>query len=1451
MVSLQQHFSSMEETVRTLLQNQDSLEGPAVDPLDLMKAYKDKLLEEMWKQRDSLEVPTSTVERTSSLEAGGGLEENLNETRPLLERLKALEAENSALSMENDNQRKQYERCLDEVANQVVQALLTQKDLKEECVKLRTRVFDLEQQNRILSVLFQQRVKMSANPVSQEVQRNGKAGIPAGRWPSLLSLTCPRSSCSGSEASLSSACSEYSSGSHTWAEGRGSSKQCATNREKRMSAGSVSSNQSVPGDQAELGWKEGHILKGLKRLQMRSPKEPSSVASVSHYKDCMTSNEGIYSLGVKFGPQGIVPKQTAAMGKPFQAGAGVIALISDSDDGDDESPKSPARHSCNQPTEETLCLEEPNSTALAEVDNETSPVNSNFQEDPIKLTGNAGHFLSPVTDNFFLEGPTLKPGVSPTESPTRMNALKTNKNSPEKDRLSVLKKFNDKNNNQEKSTDRKSRLDYDKRQQERLTVKQLEAGASDVSSPIQHAAKRALCCVSEARQRSSSMDTPHCRDQASQAGGDSKDYTILESPQRKLKPQACDSARKAFILRSKSADGGPEQAKQLHSPLHQKLIKVHRSKGQSSTGHKMSSTRSNLGKTPGSAKGTFPKVEKGENLAVTRTSGSFESVSQRSPLSSPVKQSKAFKPLGVNEGPKSPTKAPLQITKLPTSTDSGAESPISNNSPCSPLKQRHQEQHPEASNSELRSPSPPPPPGRTTSLLIRPGYDSLPKAQKSISQPQTSTTGKATANSTKPQSNQLSSVLQMQPQVSNTAKDNRNSVPHIGAEVTKSPKRVPAKAYHPQSSRTPSTTAIAVPESQTLDSVQSSINRTVASPDENGASSILPNQSILPVSQQGVGEPKFSEVLPQASSNIHFHGIGNNPQNSSPRAGKTALPVNAKSLEATPGHATNTFLVQMRHNKGDTNTATKGVQTFETFGHDPHAHQMIHGINESGVKDKVRRKIETRCSSLDSEPSMQPVVAESGVMLDWGFDEEGWLFKRSVSVSTRPPLKPVMGMNGAKARSQSFGARYMDRPNFNRSGKVRTQIKTHSGSSLNSLGDVFPGSMSCSSSYHCPMNRSLLNNFLIEEGLPLPSHLGSSSERLQSLKQQREQARRLQIEQQFSSAFGEPVSEEPERQNTISTIEEKVMLGIEENLHKSQEQERTNEAKQKSGSTLANWFGFRKSKLPAPSGKKVDPPKVKEEKREQKITSLLGGKQAKSDKKKERRKSDGKDCSAGRRESHDAVRACISMPCPGLPLSEMQGHTDVCCGDPKMQSMNRSADGENGSTVKSPSQDPVIGSGCNTRTLDSGIGTIPLPESCPFFSSILHLLPKSASAPDQSLSPPPGAPGSSSEEVSPSPLPRWKIPSILKDRGHAGVPNSLSDSSMVLVPSVPYPTVAFLQPIQPQSEPIVTSASVCDTQSKLPRLAQGGTEPKKMTYIKKTRSAPSQQKEQTRLQLAN
>ncbi|XP_015199848.2 nck-associated protein 5-like [Lepisosteus oculatus] len=88
-------------------------------------------------------------------------------SRELLERLRELEAENSALALANESQREAYERCLDEVANHVVQALLNQKDLREECIKLKMRVFDLERQNRTLSELFHQKLHTTAGSLQQ------------------------------------------------------------------------------------------------------------------------------------------------------------------------------------------------------------------------------------------------------------------------------------------------------------------------------------------------------------------------------------------------------------------------------------------------------------------------------------------------------------------------------------------------------------------------------------------------------------------------------------------------------------------------------------------------------------------------------------------------------------------------------------------------------------------------------------------------------------------------------------------------------------------------------------------------------------------------------------------------------------------------------------------------------------------------------------------------------------------------------------------------------------------------------------------------------------------------------------------------------------------------------------------------------------------------------------
>uniref|UniRef100_A0A8D0DF44 NCK associated protein 5 n=1 Tax=Sander lucioperca TaxID=283035 RepID=A0A8D0DF44_SANLU len=211
MVSLQQQFSRMEETVRSLLQNQGVGEQTAVDTVDIMKAYK---------------VNNNPITARFVLCC----------VDPECVFVCSLQEKNSALASENKSQREQYERCLDEVTFYLtLPVLLFTQDLREECLKLRTRVFDLEQQNRALGVLFQQRIKPASDLLLQvccplrtqhtEVQLNGKAGLPVTKCLSQLSLTAPapvypRSSCSSSELSLSSACSEFSSGSYTWNDGR-------------------------------------------------------------------------------------------------------------------------------------------------------------------------------------------------------------------------------------------------------------------------------------------------------------------------------------------------------------------------------------------------------------------------------------------------------------------------------------------------------------------------------------------------------------------------------------------------------------------------------------------------------------------------------------------------------------------------------------------------------------------------------------------------------------------------------------------------------------------------------------------------------------------------------------------------------------------------------------------------------------------------------------------------------------------------------------------------------------------------------------------------------------------------------------------------------------------------------------------------------------------------------
>jgi len=65
----------------------------------------------------------------------------------LIERSKKLEEENSSLVLENETHQRQYEKCVDEITQQVVEALLAQKTLQQQCITLQERIADLEREN--------------------------------------------------------------------------------------------------------------------------------------------------------------------------------------------------------------------------------------------------------------------------------------------------------------------------------------------------------------------------------------------------------------------------------------------------------------------------------------------------------------------------------------------------------------------------------------------------------------------------------------------------------------------------------------------------------------------------------------------------------------------------------------------------------------------------------------------------------------------------------------------------------------------------------------------------------------------------------------------------------------------------------------------------------------------------------------------------------------------------------------------------------------------------------------------------------------------------------------------------------------------------------------------------------------------------------------------------------
>ncbi|XP_070813790.1 nck-associated protein 5-like isoform X2 [Chaetodon trifascialis] len=1649
MVSLQQQFSRMEETVRSLLQNQGVLEQTAVDTVDIMKAYKDKLSEEVQKQHDGPEEngspPATQTEPDTGLPPNADpdasqAEEDTDKTKPLLERLKALEERNSALASENESQREQYERCLDEVANQVVQALLTQKDLREECLKLRTRVFDLEQQNRALSILFQQRIKPASDLLlqklhsrimdlsaadllleperskafllsrntespSSELQLNGKAGLPVAKCLSQLSLTVPapvypRSSCSSSELSLSSACSEFSSGSYTWNDGRSCGKMSSLTWEKRLSLGSSAPSNICAAleEQQPTRRKESHILEGLRKLQRRKHRSSSASSKVSKsgYKDCMNSNEGIYSLGIKSSSKGVskpnhVGRTLAAVGKKFS---------DDSDDADDELANSsrgddiPTKDSwfyckrLSHSISDSLCSWEGIQDSGGGGDCSSGPVDMKHpsgydsKERPEKLMsfinsflpegGRTSAFTKPSMLHFNSSDPEGPNHLSDVDDPEELNSessdIRMSFSQPleqaERDskRLSrdaaklLTQQWLRRDQGRTQSADGRPRPFSLIKEPKVTKCTQSEESILAIfdaeGEPIELCAQKLPVGAGPQNDIKGgkvvadySEVIPQERP-TRQKSGNARNYTVLESPEKLSEYQIRTSKT------SNSREGSAERLSMQLTPQ-RKLIKPPSSR--SNKGHSIPPMNDSAGpkssgsKIPGRNKpsGSPLRLSKGSSTEPSNSGNSTFSGQEKSPSSPTVKTSRFIKTPGTC------TQSPKAVNyKLPNR----AEFTKGSSSSSPHLSRRHLEyadngeqptrdKHCETSKNKLRSPSPPPPPGRTTSLLIRPNYEGSPQAHKTwVVQPSTPTTVRGP-----PPSYHTSLLPNMQttlpikdkdcleldagygtalaPQkLADKASQHLQKSPAMTQTPTKgTSKRMTTKDYlpsansgcAPETENAPKSSKNVPPPYSALrgSSLQNSFASKRGSTHENVHHTVQKTPISLQISlqdtSQGKTEPPNGKAVISPPSSVMIS------PNTADKASKTRIPMGFKAFLKSPPSHKNSPSIPGKQEKDHINSVSKETVTSNASTQCDSLQPVC--IDSPPKMSITEGKGEVQCRLLEEE--VHAVLPEEGDVCDKG-KRSSHLFSRSISVTTKTHLKPALGMNGAKARSQSFSTNYIEKPNINAldgPGKIRTQIITNSGERGNSLSRQssleVPSVGLADSPVHSPRTRlshyggmtgSNSHNILPEKAsksgskgegsqgvvkgeaitslpqkevrsLPISDRTGLSNIRKPAKVVSHPQFQppsscvyssentvretggtattpnepdfNREVKTQTDSPNKAPDMEEKKISPTACTIEEKVMMGIEENIQKCQEQEKVaaNEAKQKTGPSLANWFGLRKSKLPALSGKKADSPKGKEEKRELKIGSVLGGKQMKSDKRKDKKKNDnqqkdsqevqnlsemnnklssimdhcnnqmgqiasqiqcttafiGKDQFVKELLGRTAAKGnSVTASPPGISTpkkhGEMKGDMEICPDTATLlmtQKINLRAENEEGRIPDTACQDHMIGSGCQMRTLDSGIGTFPLPDSVNRASG--RHIPKSESSPDGvtacsselNRDPPSSHPDPSQPDV--------KVPSFPKTRLHA--PTSMGHSL---------------------SDPSVTcSNNAQDTQSRLPKLA--------------------------------
>lgn len=1125
--------------------------------------------------------------------------------------------------------------------------------------------------------------------------------------------------------------------------------------------------------------KESHILEGLRKLQRRkhrSSSASSSKVSKSGYKDCMNSNEGIYSLGIKSSSKGV--SKPLYVGRATAFGVGVRRVSYDSDDADDESAHTsrkddvPSRDNwlyckkLSHSISDSLCSWEGLQDNGVGGDSGTDPAAAKHlpgydsKDRPEKLLSFINSFLSgagrpsafwkPSKQQHFSPAvPDCPLHLSDTDDTEELNSesseVRTSVNQPaeqlERDpkRLSrdvanlIAPHCLRRNQGRTQSADGRPRpfsLIKDPKgakctQSEESIVAIFDAEGKPIELCAQQKAAGLRNDIPGSKAVADYTELSPQERPIRQIGGNARNYTVLESPE---KPSECQSKANKT---SSSREGSAERLS-VHVTPQRKLIKPPNSranKGSSSIPpvNEASGPKANGSRIPGRSKpsGSPLRVSKGSSTDPSHGGNSGSSAQEKSPSSPPVKMSRFIKAPGGS------------CAQSPKAVNSKLPSKGSSSSPHLPRRhlehvdygeQPTRDKNCETSKNELRSPSPPLPPGRTTSLLIRPNYEGSPQAHKTgAAQPSTPTTVRGPPPSYHPPPvPNMQSTLPIKGQDSvdldagyGTALAPQKLVDKTGQHLQKSPamtqtpskgtsKRTTAKHYLPSTTsgcapehfeNAPKSSKNVPPPYNALrgSSLQSAFANKRGSTHEIVNQSMHKNSTSLPVSLQS--QPQCT-IESQDSKIVSPPVVVSPPRsvvsapNQAEKASKTRIPMGFKAfLKSPPAHKISPS-IPGKQEKDHINLVSK-----ETVISDASAQcdslQPVYSIDSPPKTSITEGKGEAQPRLLEGE-AHTAVLAEEGEVCDKG-KRGSQLFSRSISVTTKPHLKPALGMNGAKARSQSFSTNYMEKPNINvpdGPGKIRTQIITNSSERGNSLtrqsslevpsvgsGDSPVRCISNRLSHYGGMTGSNSHNVLPErtsksglksegsqgamkgEGvtpqpqkevrsLPITDRIGlmnsrkpvkvashpqfqSPSSRVYSSEASTQEVGGKDtsptkpdltrgIKTQTGSSNEAPAIEEKKVSPTACTIEEKVMMGIQENMQKCQGQEKvsTSEAKQKTGPSLANWFGLRKSKLPALNGKKADSPKGKEEKKELKIGSVLGGKQTKSDKKKDKKKND-------------------------------------------------------------------------------------------------------------------------------------------------------------------------------------------------------------------------------------